>query len=189
MFRTIVKNFWMLLPAAMFTVALGLSGCSSDDNGNPMAPGGEEEPEIRTPASLRITSITVTSFDSVKNNGDTWDWDPFSAGPRRADLYLKVETDGRVVYISDTRTDAEPSGQHGFPGSQPARSGGLPVSIPYGGSFKVTLMDDDGILAHDTITSHLNDVGTLYGQNNETSLNKVVMNSDATVRIQGNWVY
>ena len=186
--RNYSNVFLMIAAAAILMV--GAIGCSQSSN--PISDNGQPTPppvEIKTPQSLIITSIKVTRFAST-NNGDNWDWDPFSAAKRRPDIYVQLQQSGHFpLYISDERADAYYNHSYTFTKAASVNDGYLPREIPYGQTMAIFLVDDDfgGNQSMGSVTFRPN---RLYQHDNANSISATVTGSNSIkMVINGTWKY
>ncbi len=179
-----------LTMAAMAILLVGAIGCSQSSN--PMGDNGQAPPppvEIKTPQALIITSIKVTGFAS-KNNGDNWDWDPFSAKKRRPDIYVQLQQSGHFpLYVSDERADAYYNKSYTFTKPASVNDGHLPREIPYGRTMAVFLVDDD-FGGNQTMGSVTFRPSGLYKHDNANSISAALTGSNSVkMVIAGTWKY
>lgn len=188
--KTFIKlSFTLLFAAILFTA------CSTDNN--PLDPndGGIKEPDpvlIKTPRYMRIENISVRHFPKNKSNGDTWDWDPFSATERKPDLYVVLGRSGSYipVFFSDMRKNATYTSTYVFTEAASSDDGELPHAVPYAQTWKVSLIDKDGFANdNDKMGSVTFRPSSIYKDDNATNFDKTITNGDIKVRLRGAWIY
>ena len=188
MFRSTLKVMGMAIVPAVFLMFVG---CSSDSS--PTGSGDKEPtpPEIKTPRSLIVQKITVTSFPANKSNGDNWDWDPFSSTPRRPDIYVKLgEKNGSAEFRSITKDNARSGTSYNVSTKHKSSSKSLPYEMNYKDPYSYFLFDDDGILKHEQMGSKTVYPSDLYRDDNATNFSTTLICSNGVrIVISGVWTY
>lgn len=181
--------FAMVLAAILFTA------CSSESNPldptNPGNGGGDPDPiVINTPRYMHIESIKVTGFPKNKSNGDTWDWNPLSPTERKPDIEVVLQRSGNYLpaFWSDQRKNATYTSTYVF--TQPASEydGELPHDVPYGQTWKVSLVDDD-FGGNDQMGYVTVKPSSIYKNDNATNFDKALSRNGVKIKVKGAWVY
>jgi len=189
-----LKNLKKLAALAVLAaIAIVGAGCSGDDSPMGVDAANNETPPpvvIKTPKTVIIDEIKVTRFSAKRANGDDWDWDPFSAGPRRPDIRVSLQRSGYTpAYNSDTRDNAYYNRSYKFTEPASVYDGHLPHSFSYGTAYKVYLVDDD-FGGDETMHSATVKGSALYGKDNATSFTKTIYGTrDFRIVVTGRFKY
>jgi len=186
MFRSTLKVLGMVIVPTVFLMFVGCSSSSS-----PTGVDKEPAPEIKTPRSLIVQKITVTSFPANKSNGDNWDWDPFSSTPRRPDIYVKLgEKNGSAEFRSVTKDNAKSGTSYNVSSKHKSSDKSLPYEMNFKDPYSYYLYDDDGILKHEQMGSKTVYPSDLYANNNATNFSSTLSCSGGVkIKIEGVWTY
>lgn len=183
-FKTTFKALGLVASAIVFIFVVG---CSSN---SPTAPA-DKEPEINTPKTLIIQKIVVTGFPSKKTNGDNWDWDPFSAGPRRPDIFVTLgEKNASGEFRSITKDNASSGSNYNLSKQAGSSKKSLPYQLNYKDSYTFVLRDDDGLLGSESMGSKTIYPSDLYRNDNATNFSTTITGSHGVkISITGVWTY
>lgn len=179
----------------MFFTIILLIGCS--ENNNPVDPEdpGNSQIEIKTPKTMSLTKIILTRFPAVKSNGDKWDYHVFPNSPtRRPDIYVELYKSGNSNYLykSDTKEDAilETSyTSYSFTKAGSENGSSLPLSLSYNQTYKIKILDDDGLSSSDSMKEFSIKASSYYNDDNATHLYKTITSGNYTLIIEGRWSY
>jgi hypothetical protein len=190
-----MKNLLKFAFAVLFA-SLILAGCSQDNN--PAAPsdggggtdGGGGDVIIKTPIYMSIENISVRGFPEKKSNGDTWDFDLFSATERKPDIEVILQRDGNYspVFWSDMRRNAGYTNTYVFTNAKSSGDGSLPYSVPQAQTYRVKLIDVD-LLASDDMGYVKFSPAAVYKDDNATTFDYTVTRGGVKIRIRGSWIY
>ena len=149
--------------------------------------------EVNTPRAFRVERIVVTDFPGTQTDGSTWDWDPFSAGPRRPDIYVQFQDPARglpgVLFVSEVHDDASASRDYTFDEAASFNDPGVPFTANYGTPYTLSLVDDD-VGGNTTMVQASVRLSSLYALDNATS-DALTVRGDRgfTAVLHGNWLY
>jgi hypothetical protein len=182
----------LLTLAILPMLTLLMIGCSSEDN-----PTGPEDPDpgggetIKTPKTMIVQSLSITSFPSEKTNGDTWDFDIITAANRRPDLYVTLGESGEAVdYRSKTLDNCFSGAVYVVNDKANSSSKSLPLELSYSVQHTITVYDDDGFSADDEVGKINFIPSQLYGKNNATNfVNTFTGTNGVKVKVSGLWTY
>ena len=186
-----MKKNWRIKQLALLLclpLAIVIAGCGDD----PFTPTPEENieppaPEIKTPIKMKINSVQILDYPAKKTNGDDWDWDPFSTGPRRPDIYCQFGNHE----TNTAKNLPRPTGnvtvkfEGGYCRANLVKSGG---GIE---RYWINMYDEDGTSADDVVDSVSLVPYYLYKRDNATTFDFVLdgIYTDRTLRINGEWLY
>ena len=167
---------------------LAFVGCGEDSNPMAIQDPGPEQPEIRTPVSLKITEIRVESYGGKGGDGN-WDATVNVSG-RRPDIYVTVRTgssSSAPIYVSTVEKDAFSGVRYEF--TKSSAGVGLPKTVSVNRKLTLTMMDED-IGADDNMGSYSFDPIDAYRQDNAVGFQRTYTGSNrAKFTVVGNWVY
>jgi hypothetical protein len=171
-------------------LALVAAGCGNSPTA-PEAQAGPPPVGIKTPIGAVIQAISVTRFPSQKSDGSDWDLSLIVAS-RRPDLYVLLTVPNLVAeYVSNVVLDAEQGKTYKF--TQPGSSydGALPQTLPYDGSRRIYVMDEDVGGDDDRVGWITVNLPAAYQDDNARYLDYTYRDSGnrINVRVQGVWLY
>ncbi|MEM8600463.1 MAG: hypothetical protein AAGF99_11120 [Bacteroidota bacterium] len=149
--------------------------------------------DVNTPRAFRVERIVVTDFPGTQSNGDPWDWDPFSEGPRRPDIYVQFQDPARglpgVLFVSEVHDDASASRAYTFDDAASGNDPDVPFTANYGTTYTLSLVDDD-FGGNTTMVQASVRLSSLYALDNATR-DALTVRGDRgfTAVLHGNWLY
>lgn len=170
----------VLLAVSIFLIA----GCSDDSTVAPDPNNENTDPppgEVKTPVKMRINYVMIETVAPKKDNGDDWDLDPFSAAPRRPDIFFKLGN-----YTTNVITNYD-YGREDLKFSAPNYG-----QMNYDGVYSLQLFDEDGVLqgANDLIGEFIFRPDAYYrGDNAERFTIRVLHDGKFSGWAYGVWIY
>ena len=190
----IAPNRKLILPLlAIVVLAFLLAGCGE---GSLVAPTNNEgevtppPPQVKIPIKMGIDHIRIIDFPTTKSNGDNWDWDPFSSGPRRPDIYFQL---GNHVTNTWWNVSVPASNVYLY-----ARFNGNPCRMNLGNnaSYTIVMYDDDGGLTspRDEMARATIIPAQMFNPNatyNDDTFSGIRVNGSngMVVTLSGKWIY
>ncbi|MEM1270290.1 MAG: hypothetical protein AAGI08_09590 [Bacteroidota bacterium] len=164
------------------------------------SPDGRMQPEsladfeyrinIQTPTGFIVQKIVVTDFPANKSNGSTWDWDPIASNPRRPDIRVTFQREGRIpLYISNTYDNASSSRDYTFNRAASSDDPNVPFTADYTTEYLLSLVDDD-FGGDETMVQARFRFSSKYKLNNATQ-DEIPVSGQRGFRavVHGVWVY
>ena len=170
-------------------LALATAGCADD----PFVPAADDTNngpppvEVKYPVKMHITSVQILDYPPKNRSGDDYDWDPFSSGPRRPDIYIQLgnHLTNVVKNVAHPPSNVKVTFSGGYCRANVYKNGGQLWS------YWMEMYDSDATSDDDHVDSVGLTPGQHYKRDNAATFSVILdgVYTKKALKISGQWIY